>query len=74
MHPIKPDDANIVAQDVQSLRDRIRSLEFQRLVAELAEEHAIREAEASGLPIARRPDARLAVVLADDTALDGVAA
>ena len=74
MHPVKPDDANIVAQDVESLRDRIRSLDFQRLVAELAEEHAIREAEASGLPIPRRPDARLAVVLADDAAIGEVAA
>lgn len=74
MHPIKPDDANIVAQDVESLRDRIRSLEFQRLVAELAEEHAIREAEASGLPISRRPDARLCIVCADDAAIGEVAA
>ena len=74
MHPIEKTETNVIAEDVTALRDRIRSLEFQRLVAELAEEHAIREAEASGLPIARRPDARLAVVLADDTAISGVAA
>ena len=74
MHPIEKTEANVIAEDVTALRDRIRSLEFQRLVAELAEEHAIREAEAFGLPIARRPDARLAVVLADDTAISGVAA
>ena len=74
MHPIEKTEANVIAEDVTALRDRIRSLEFQRLVAELAEEHAIREAEASGLPIARRPDARLAVVLADDAAIGEVAA
>ena len=74
MHPIEKTQANVIAEDVTALRDRIRSLEFQRLVAELAEEHAIREAEASGLPIARRPDARLAVVLADDAAIGEVAA
>ena len=74
MHPIEKTEANVIAEDVTALRDRIRSLEFQRLVAELSEEHAIREAEASGLPIPRRPDARLAVVLADDTAISGVAA
>ena len=74
MYAIEKTETNVIAEDVESLRDRIRSLEFQRLVAEIAEEIAIREAVASGLPISRRPDARLAVVLADDSEIAQVAA
>lgn len=68
MQAVAPHESGLIARDVEALRTRIRTLEFEALMAELAEEQAIREAEASGVAIQRRPDARLAIVLADESA------
>ncbi|MGJ3264314.1 MAG: hypothetical protein ACFE0R_13865 [Salinarimonas sp.] len=66
--------------DLDAIRSRLIAVTFEAASLEIAEEIAAREAEAeTGTRIARRRDARLAVVLADDAALglddlDGVAA
>jgi hypothetical protein len=49
--------------------DRLATLDRQILDAELAEETIIRNAEAIGLPVARRADANPLAVLADASAL-----
>jgi hypothetical protein len=71
----KPECSDAISLDVEALRSRIQTLDFAMLVTELAEEAAMREIEATGRVVLRRPDARLAVVLAPDAALRcGVAA